>query len=135
MFQVKELAQQCDVSADAIRYYTRLGLLHPIRNPINSYRLYDTIDRKRLNFIHRAKHLGFSLHEIEQIFEECNKGKSPCPNVRKIIQHHIKENRKKIEQEIELQERMEHAMGQWTEMPDGVPDGDTICMLIESFNE
>jgi MerR family transcriptional regulator, Zn(II)-responsive regulator of zntA len=135
MFQVTQLARQCNVSTDAIRYYTRLGLLHPTRNPANSYRLYDTLDMKRLNFIHRAKHLGFSLHEIAQIFEDCNNGESPCPHVRKIIQHRIEENRKRIEQEMELQERMEHAMAQWKDMPDKDPNSDKICTLIESFTK
>ncbi len=90
---------------------------------------------KRLNFIHRAKHLGFTLHEISQIFEDCDKGDSPCPHVREIIQHRIKENRKRIEQEIKLQERMEHAMAQWREMPNKDPSSDKICTLIESFTD
>jgi len=32
-----------------------------------------------------------------------------------------------------LQTRMEQALDQWAEMPDGVPDGHSVCHLIESF--
>jgi len=135
MLHVNELAKQCHVSTDAIRYYTHLGLLHPIRNPDNRYRLYNSIDSKRLNFILRAKHLGFSLHDIVRIFEDCDKGNSPCPHVRKIIQYRIEENRKRIKLEIELQKRMEHAMAKWETIPDKDPSSDKICTLIESFTE
>jgi MerR family transcriptional regulator, Zn(II)-responsive regulator of zntA len=135
MFLVSELAKQCEVTTDAIRYYTRLGLLKPERNMENDYRLYNKVDIKRLKFIHRAKHLGYTLNEITQIFQECEKSKSPCPKVREIIQRRIVENRKKIDQALKLQEHMEKALVSWEDMPDGVPDGHTICLLIESFDE
>ena len=135
MFLVSEMAKQCEVTADAIRYYTRLGLLKPERNLDNDYRLYKKVDMQRLKFIHRAKHLGYTLNEITQIFKECEHGKSPCPKVREIIQRRIVENRKKSDQALKLQERMEQALAHWEDMPDGVPDGHTTCMLIESFDE
>jgi hypothetical protein len=28
---------------------------------------------------------------------------------------------------------MEQALTQWSDMPDGVPDGHSVCHLIESF--
>ena len=135
MLLVNEMAKQCEVTTDAIRYYTRLGLLKPERNTDNDYRLYNEIDMKRLKFIHRAKHLGYSLSEITQIFRECENGKSPCPKVREIIQRRIVENRKKIDQALKLQERMEHALAHWEHMPNGVPNGHTTCLLIESLDE
>jgi MerR family transcriptional regulator, Zn(II)-responsive regulator of zntA len=135
MLLVNELAKQCEVTTDAIRYYTRLGLLKPERNTDNDYRLYNKVEIKRLKFIHRAKQLGYTLNEITQIFQECEKGKSPCPKVREIIQRRIVENRKKIDQALDLQERMEDALAHWKDMPDGVPDGHTTCSLIESFDE
>jgi len=53
--------------------------------------------------------------------------------VREIMQRHIKENRRKLEQALALQIRMEQALSQWRSMPDGAPDGNAICALIESF--
>jgi len=135
MLLVNELAKQCEVTTDAIRYYTRLGLLKPERNTENDYRLYNEADMKKIKFITMAKHLGYTLNEITQIFQECEKGKSPCPRVREIIQHRIVENRKKIDQTLQLQKHMEKALASWKDMPDGVPDGHTICLLIESFDE
>lgn len=135
MFQVKELAQLCDVTVDAVRYYTRLGLLQPVRDPVNGYKLFSQNDARYLTFINRAKQLGYTLSEIGRIFNECNKGNSPCPLVRDIIQHRISENRIKLEKLLALQDKIEFALKEWEKMPDGSPDGDSICTLIESVTD
>lgn len=132
MYQVKELADFCHVTPDTIRHYTRIGLLSPSRDPVSGYRQYTQNDSKRLDFIRTAKSLGYSLKEIEHILAESRKGKSPCPLVRDLISHRIQANRARLEQLMELQIRMEKSLTSWKNMPDGVPDGDSICHLIES---
>lgn len=131
-FYVKELAQACGISPDAVRYYVQVGLLAPKRDATNRYQLFGGSDVNRVHFIRRAKRLGYTLREIRHIFEESGKGKSPCPFVREVIQRRIVENRHQIEHDMLLQERMEQALKQWQTMPNGVPDGDSVCRLIES---
>ncbi|WP_031435176.1 MerR family transcriptional regulator [Methylomarinum vadi] len=132
LYRVKELANLCQVPPDTIRHYTRIGLLIPQRDPVNGYRQYTVNDAKRLDFIRKAKSLGFSLKEIEHILAESRKGKSPCPMVRDLISHRIRVNRARLEHLMELQVRMEQTLEGWKKMPDGIPDGDSICYLIES---
>lgn len=131
MYQVNQLAKLCKVPADTVRHYTRIGLLRPDRDPTNGYFQYRVSDSKRLDFIRKAKSLGYSLKEIKHILAESQKGKSPCPMVRELIARRIRENRAHLEQLMELQTRMEKALASWEKMPDGVPDGDSICHLIE----
>ena len=61
---IGRLAQQADVGIDTVRFYERRGLLPEPARTASGYRLYtpETIDR--LNFIRRAKDLGFTLEEI-----------------------------------------------------------------------
>jgi DNA-binding transcriptional MerR regulator len=117
-----------------VRYYTRIGLLQPAAHGDNGYRLYRASDAARLRFIRHAKQLGFTLKEIAEITQHAERGESPCGDVRRMIQHRIDENRQRIEAMQQLQRRMEHAVAQWQTMPDGEPDGDSICHLIESFD-
>lgn len=131
-YQVKQLARLCKVPADTVRHYTRIGLLKPDRDPVNGYYQYRISDSKRLDFIKKAKSLGYSLKEIEHILAESRKGKSPCPLVRELISQRIQENRAHLEQLMELQLRMENALTSWEKMPDGIPNGESICHLIES---
>ena len=133
MLTVTELARRVDTTQHAVRYYTRLGLLKPVRDPRNNYRLYYEQDVKSLRFVQQAKHLGYTLGEIRDIMDDADQKHSPCPRVREILQRRIKENRQKLEYLMELQQRMEKALLTWDDMPDGIPDGHSVCHLIESI--
>ena len=135
MLTVNELAVQANAPAHVVRYYTRIGLISPASQQENGYRLFALQDAARLRFIRMAKNLGFTLNEIRQIIEHAELGGSPCEDVRRIIQNHIEENRVKIDEMLKLQTRMESALQKWEKMPDGVPDGTSICHLIESVND
>lgn len=134
MFTVNELAARAAAPPHVVRYYARIGLLKPRRHQENGYRLFGKQDARRLRFIRLAKRLGFTLSEIRQITEHADHGESPCEDVRRIIQHHIRENRARIDEMLKLQNRMERALKKWEGMPDGVPDGHSVCHLIESFD-
>jgi len=131
MMTVREIAGQTGVTSNAVRHYVRIGLLHPERNPVNGYRLFAVADIKRLRFLLRAKKLGFTLTEIRHIFAETEEACSPCPVVRDILQRRITENKKTIDELVLLQQRMEQAQKQWEKIPDGIPDSETLCPLIE----
>jgi DNA-binding transcriptional MerR regulator len=131
----KELANQSAVTVYAVRYYARIGLLSPGRNPRNGYKFYTSLDVRRLRFIRQAKSLGFTLKEIVRIFEHAQRKESPCQTVRRIIERRINGNRELLNELNGLQRRMERAMVQWRSMPDGVPDGQSVCHLIESTGE
>lgn len=135
MLTVTELARRSDTTQHAVRYYTRMGLLRPERDPNNDYRLYYHHEINWLRFVQQAKNLGFTLAEIKEIMHDANQKQSPCPRVREILQCRIKENREKLNELVNLQERMEKALLQWNDMPDGVPDCDSVCHLIESFSQ
>lgn len=132
MITVSKLAQHAGVTADSVRHYVRIGLLKPRRDPSNRYKLFAETDVRRLHFIRQAKSLGYTLDEIAQIFHDSGRGRSPCPRVREIIRNRIAGNRVRLESLLELQQRMEHALARWETMPDGVPDGESVCHLIES---
>ena len=135
MLTVSEVAKQTGVSAHTVRYYVREGLLLPIKQAENSYSLFSPTEVSRLQFIRTAKMLGFTLNEIRQILENAQMGESPCADVREVIQQHIVDNRRRIEEMQQLQKRMELAVTKWETMPDGMPDGHSICHLIESMNK
>jgi len=127
-----ELSKRAGLSVQQVRYYTRIGLLCPARNRRNNYHSYREADAARLVFIKKAKTLGYTLREIAKIFAESERGKSPCPLVREILEHRIADNRRKIDDMLELQKLIESALLIWNKMPDKMPDGDSVCHLIES---
>jgi DNA-binding transcriptional MerR regulator len=131
-FRVKELANMAQVSPDAVRYYTKEKLLKPKRDRSNQYKLYGRDDLVRLLFIQRAKMLGYTVNEIKKILAASEKGESPCPMVRAILEKKVLKNKQLLEESLALQKRIEEAIKKWRHLPDGLPVGDSICHLIES---
>ena len=133
--KVSELAKQADVTAETVRHYTREKLLHPQRDPENGYQLYDQAALGRLRFIQRARLLGFGVAEIRDILAHADQGDSPCPLVRDLLASRLPQIHERIADLQALAARMEQALESWAEMPDGTPDGHSLCRLIESFPE
>jgi DNA-binding transcriptional MerR regulator len=131
---VNELARTLKVAPDTVRYYTRIGLLQPRKSADNGYRHYSARDEERLRFASRAKLLGFTLGDIQQILDHADNGASPCPLVRSLIMQRVDEMRERLREAQALFERMESALEQWDRMPDQAPCGDMICHLIESWS-
>lgn len=131
--RVNHLAELARVSKDTVRYYTRIGLLHPRRNRANGYREYNQREYRRLCFVLSARQLGFSIRDIKIIIDEASQGNSPCPVVRDLISLRLSETEQLFRETADLRVRMKHAMDQWQSKPDRLPTGDMICHLIEEF--
>jgi len=133
--KVTELARAAGVTPETVRHYTRQTLLRPQRDPDNGYQLFDQRDLERLRFIQRARTLGFSLKEIADILEQADQGDSPCPLVRDLLAARLPQIHARIRELQALADRMERAMNDWSQLPDGTPDGHSICRLIEQTPE
>lgn len=67
--KIGELARQAQVNIDTVRYYEKQGLLPPPQRLRSGYRQYAPEDVSRLQFVRRAKALGFTLVEIRELLE------------------------------------------------------------------
>jgi DNA-binding transcriptional MerR regulator len=131
--RVKELSDRLGVPTDTIRYYTRIGLLKPVRLG-NGYKSYGKREMQVLKFCMCAKQLGFSLADIERIVNMSEHGETPCPTVRDILDQNLNEVKEKLADCQLLLARMEDAQNTWSSIPDQVPTGESICQLIEKWD-
>lgn len=131
--KVNQLAQKLGINSDTIRYYTRIGYVQPARNKGNGYKEYSEKDEKRMRFILSARQLGFTVEDIGHIIGEAEKGKTPCPLVRRLIDQRLHETEQRFEETVTLRKRMQAAIAAWQHKPDKSPTGDMICHLIEEF--
>lgn len=67
--RIGELARRADVPVDTVRYYERSGILPPALRRQSGYRDYAQADVRRLVFVRRAKQLGFTLSEIQELIK------------------------------------------------------------------
>lgn len=133
--KVKDIAGAAGVSSDTVRFYTRQKLLAPTRDPANNYQHYSNEDLRRLRFARKARQLGFSLPEIRNILNQADDKHSPCPMVRSVFEQRLIDVERQISDLQQLHQRMQKALEAWQDMPDGTPDGHTICRLIEHWDQ
>lgn len=66
-YQVGELATYFNVTRDTIRYYDKVGILHPQEVSENGYRIYTRDDFIRMEYIMQLKQLGMPLDRIKDV--------------------------------------------------------------------
>ncbi len=130
--RVTELAKAMDTTPDTVRYYTRIGLIVPIKSAENGYKAYGTKVQQRLKFILSARQLDFSVEEIKDILTESDRGHTACPLVRQIVEHRLAETEKQFQAALLLREKLRNAIDDWQDKPNKAPSGHMICHLIES---
>ena len=68
-FTIGRLAKRAGVGIDTVRFYERRGLLPQPQRTASGYRLYSEDTINRIRFVRKAKQLGFTLDEIENLLE------------------------------------------------------------------
>lgn len=90
-------ARQSGVSAKMIRYYEQTGLIQPASRTPSGYRAYSQADVHVLHFIRRARELGFSVSEINELLGLWRDRSRRSADVKRIAQARIAELRQRIE--------------------------------------
>ena len=108
--KIGEVAKLSGTGIETIRFYEREGLLpEPERRP-SGYRQYGEATVERLDYIRRAKELGFTLAEIRDLLE-LSSAASDCEHVRRRAEVKIAD----IEAKIHDLRQMKRSLGKIVE--------------------
>lgn len=105
---IGQAAQQSGVTAKMIRHYESLHLLKPATRTAAGYRVYDEKEVHTLRFIRRARDLGFSMREIQQLLGLWQNRHRASAEVRRIAQAHIATLEQKIQELQAMRRTLEH---------------------------
>ena len=105
--KIGEVAKLSGTGIETIRFYEREGLLlEPERRP-SGYRQYDESTVERLEYIRRAKELGFTLAEIRELMELSFVSQTCCDHIRQRAETKITD----IESKIRNLQQMKRSLG------------------------
>ena len=93
---IGDAARASQVSAKMIRHYEAIGLIGAARRTDAGYRVYASQDVQVLQFIHRARALGFSLDQIRDLLALWQDKGRASADVRALAREHIDELNRKI---------------------------------------
>jgi DNA-binding transcriptional MerR regulator len=95
---ISALAGSFGLRADTLRYYERLGLLHPTERTGAGYRLYDDEAVERLGFIRETQRMGLRLADIKELLDVRDRGRCPCGHTETLVSRRMAEVEAEIAQ-------------------------------------
>jgi len=105
-FTIGELSRRSEVKIPTIRYYESIDLLpQPLRTESNR-RLYTQNTLRQLNFIRRARDLGFDIEAIKQLQSLLEDPSQPCANAHEIAEHRLQDVEDKLKQLQDLKKKL-----------------------------
>ena len=95
---IGEVSRATGVPAKLIRYYEQIGLIRSAGRTNGNYRTFTDSDIADLSFIRRARALGFSVAEIEEILSLWRDETRPNSLVRSIADAYVTDLENRITQ-------------------------------------
>jgi MerR family mercuric resistance operon transcriptional regulator len=127
-----KLAKQTGCNIETIRYYEATGLLPAAARTPAGYRIYSQNHLRRLNFIQRAKLLGFSSEQVRELLALTDPGEDHTrAAVKSLTETHIDAIAGKIR---DLQ-RIKRRLSQISSFCDGSAKSADTCPILESLFE
>lgn len=96
--KIGEVARRVGLPVETVRYYERNGLLHPPARRASGYRDYHDSDISRLNFVLRAKGLGFTLQEVSELLALSDAAEGDMANIRSLAASKLQDIEQRIGQ-------------------------------------
>ena len=76
---ILEVARATGLSAHTLRYYERIGLIHPIDREQNSHRRYTPEDLGWIDFLTKLRATGMSIKDMQRYAELQRQGEATLP--------------------------------------------------------
>ncbi|HEY6615681.1 MAG TPA: Cu(I)-responsive transcriptional regulator, partial [Vicinamibacterales bacterium] len=94
-YNIGQAAASSGVSAKMIRHYEEIGLIPPADRTFSNYRIYSQADVHTLQFVRRARVLGFSMKQIQTLLGLWQQNR-PSKEVKRLALDHVRELEVKI---------------------------------------
>ncbi len=97
MMKISEVSEQCDISADTLRYYERIGLLPPVNRTESGIRNYSNLDVRRVEFIKCMRTAGLPVEVLIEYYRLVQQGDETIGDRKAIL----------VERRAEIKARMD----------------------------
>jgi MerR family transcriptional regulator, copper efflux regulator len=108
LMDIGRASKASGVSVKMIRHYEAIGLLPKVARTFANYRVYRESDVHTLRFIRRARALGFSMDDIQELLGLWQNKSRSSASVKKIAGKHIAELNRRVAELNAMVGTLEH---------------------------
>src|SRR3954447_14289980 len=87
-FTIRNMADRCGMTAHTLRYYERVGLIHPVGRARNGHRRYTESDAAWLNFLHCMRATNMPIREMQRYAALREMGDATIEKRRQLLEEH-----------------------------------------------
>ena len=124
---IGQVAERTGLTPKMIRHYEAIGLIGPAGRTFANYRYYSQVQVQSLDFIHRARHLGFSLSQIEGLMGLWNDAQRPSREVKRLAEAQIAD----LGERIRSMQAMRRSLRQLADLCHG--DERPACPILDDL--
>ena len=132
LLPIGEMATQCGVSRDTLRYYERLELLPRASRTPAGYRQFPSSAVNRVRLVRNAVRFGFSLEQIAGFLRARDAGAAPCRRVRDAAADMLADVERQIAELNHRRDAMRETLDSWDARLAAAPAGPP-ARLLESL--
>ena len=105
---IGDVAKATGISAKMIRYYESTGLIDAALRTYSGYRVYTETDIQTLRFVRRARDLGFTVKQIDELLTLWRDRDRASADVKQIAMGHVADLEKKMQELMEMTNTLRH---------------------------
>jgi MerR family mercuric resistance operon transcriptional regulator len=128
LLNIGQVAKQTGVTVETVRFYEKQGLIAAPRRTDAGYRQYPLETVKRVQFVQRAKEVGFTLKDIGELLALRQTPGTSCADIKLHATHKMKE----VDQKIHDLKRIRDALGRMLLKRSGSGDLNE-CPILEEL--
>lgn len=113
---IAEAAERSGLSAHTLRYYERIGLIHPVGRGENGHRRYGRDDIEWLEFLIKLRTTDMPIRQMVEYAELVRKGPQTASRRRAMLEAHREALRERIEELEETAGVIDRKIETYTEM-------------------
>lgn len=104
---VGKLSRKAGVNLETVRFYEKQGLLPEPERTSGGHRIYTSEDVERLEFIQRAKWVGFTLKEIRKLMRVRQADPAgSCEDAMELARHKVSEINEKLSELTKMRDAL-----------------------------
>ncbi|WP_420238685.1 MerR family transcriptional regulator [Telmatobacter bradus] len=117
-FTIRNMAQRCGMTTHTLRYYERVGLIQPVGRAASGHRRYSCADEAWIEFLHCLRAANMPIRAMQRYAELRALGDATSLERRKILEDHLAEIGRQIEQYKQAYKLLERKITDYKKVED-----------------
>ncbi|MEY8371294.1 MerR family transcriptional regulator [Aerococcaceae bacterium 50-4] len=110
---IKKVSEKMGISADTIRYYEKIGLIHPIKRNENGVRVFDEEDLRWIHFARAMRTAGLSIESLTAYVRMFREGDQTIEDRKDILRDQIEDLTERINVLQAAKDRLEFKLANY----------------------